>query len=86
MNECICPTCIKACRNKPGWFAPGEAEKAAKLLDLTFQEFFQQYLCIDYYIRYDGINNIFLLTPAIKDKRCQPGLESPADPRGECIF
>ena len=29
-SECACATCIECCEKTPGWFAPGEAEQAAK--------------------------------------------------------
>ena len=42
--------CIRrglCCRTNPGWFAPGEVEKAAKLLELPADEFVRTYLIID---------------------------------------
>ena len=53
--------------NKPGWFAPGEAERAAKLFGLTFKQFFNKYLTVDYYEGYNNNNDIFVLSPAIKN-------------------
>ena len=28
--ECTCDICKQACKHKPGWFLPKEAEKAAE--------------------------------------------------------
>lgn len=38
-NDCTCRRCVNACKQQPGWFAPGEAEKAAELLGIPFEEF-----------------------------------------------
>ncbi|MCP4136942.1 MAG: hypothetical protein GY754_38600 [bacterium] len=35
------------CRNSPGWFAPGEMEKAAEFLKLSPKEFVSTYCIID---------------------------------------
>lgn len=43
--------CIRrnlCCRSNPGWFAPGEVEKAAELLDMSPDAFFKKYLVIDF--------------------------------------
>jgi len=49
-KSCTCDKCVKSCRNTPGWFAPGEAEKTAKLLGMSFEEFRKQYLIIEYWV------------------------------------
>lgn len=44
--------CIRrgyCCKNTPGWFAPGELEKAAEHLGMTPDEFANNYLVIDGY-------------------------------------
>lgn len=38
----------RCCKNSPGWFAPGEAEQAAALLQLTPDVFVRRYLIIDF--------------------------------------
>ncbi len=38
-RDCSCPECVLACQRAPGVFAPGEAEKAAELLGVSFAEF-----------------------------------------------
>ncbi len=38
-TECSCKKCVQACQEQPGWFAPGEAEKAAELIGMDFEEF-----------------------------------------------
>ena len=80
MRECTCDVCLAACKHKPGWFLPGEPEKAADALGMTLREFFDQHLAVDYYTAED---DIFLLAPAILG--CEGDLY-PADPRGYCAF
>ena len=79
--DCTCDGCQRACENKPGWFKPGEAEKAADFLGLPLQAFFKDYLAVDWW---EGEKDIFLLAPATD--RSGTGTEYPANPKGECIF
>jgi Fe-S-cluster containining protein len=42
--------CIRrglCCKNNPGWFAPGEVEKAADFLKMSTDQFIRSYLLID---------------------------------------
>lgn len=48
--ECTCDRCVGACKNTPGWFAPGEAEQVAAVLGIPFEEFFKKYLVVDYWV------------------------------------
>lgn len=48
MTDCTCEVCVRACKQQPGWFAPGEAEKAAKLLGIPFGKFEAEFLVIDH--------------------------------------
>jgi Fe-S-cluster containining protein len=48
MKDCTCIQCVDACKRSPGWFAPGEAEQAAKLLNIEW-EFFRKRLVLDYW-------------------------------------
>jgi Fe-S-cluster containining protein len=73
--------CQSACRNKPGWFAPGEAERAAAFLKLTLRRFFRQYLAVD---RWVDTEDILLLSPAVRGN--PTGSRFPSDPRGQCVF
>lgn len=85
-SECSCEGCQSACTNKPGWFAPGEAEKAAEHLGMTLQEFFDKYLVVDTWYgdnRSDG-KNIYVLSPSFS--RATPGEMAPAVNAGTCIF
>lgn len=85
MSECKCEVCVNACKRKPGWFMPGEAERVAEFLGMTLDELFQQYLMVDYWFRGDGgQDSIFILSPAIKGGR--PGTEFPYSPYGKCMF
>jgi len=79
--ECTCDHCKKACTYKPGWFMPGEAEIAAKHMGLTMQEFFDQYLGVDWWTDND---DIFVLAPALVGE--ETGSEYPGDPKGRCVF
>ena len=47
-----CPEkgCIRrglCCQSSPGWFAPGEVERAAALLELTPDDFVRKHLVVD---------------------------------------
>lgn len=57
---CSCDECVARCGRRPGWFLPGEAEKAAKYLNLSMYEFFKKYLVIDYWT---GEKDIEILSP-----------------------
>lgn len=76
-----CATCRSGCTRKPGWFLPGEAERAAEFMGVTLAEFFRQYLAVDWWT---GDPDIFLLSPAVAD--AETGTEFPADPTGTCVF
>ena len=80
--ECSCRDCTSACYKKPGWFIPEEIKPAADLLGLTEEEFFKQFLSVDYYGNPD--NFLFVLSPATVDN--QPGEMFPLIPSGQCVF
>lgn len=84
-TDCSCDTCVNACKTRPGWFAPGEAAKAAELLGMTEQEFFNQFLSVDYW--YDS-PPIWIVTPSIVGAKT--GWEYPDEgmlpKRGQCVF
>jgi Fe-S-cluster containining protein len=83
-KSCQCETCSKACSWKPGWFLPGEAEKAAKFMKMSFKEFFKKYLAIDWWNGKKVGEETFVIAPALTG---QPtGEEYPANPTGACIF
>jgi Fe-S-cluster containining protein len=45
------PKCVRrgaCCRNNPGWFGPGEVEKAAEHMGLEIGDFVNKYLVIDH--------------------------------------
>lgn len=58
--SCACESCVECCTHTPGWFAPGEAEKAAALLGMTFEEF-RKRLIKDYWV--EGPSNVYLWRP-----------------------
>lgn len=49
-KSCQCSTCVECCKHQPGWFAPGEAEKAAEFLGVPFEEFKSKYLIKDFWV------------------------------------
>lgn len=81
-TNCDCDKCKSACKYCPGWFLPKEIENVATLLELSIPDLFKTKLAVNWWVG-EG-KNIFLLSPAMK--LAEPGTESPADPRGECIF
>lgn len=81
-SECACEGCQRACRQVPGWFRPGEAEKAAAHLNLSLRVFFKRYLAVQWWEGAD--KNTFALAPALKG--AESGAMYPANPKGECVF
>jgi Fe-S-cluster containining protein len=80
-----CGYCRDACTRKPGWFLPGEAERAAEFLGVPLEEFFRQYLAVDWWEADHRIETTtFVLSPAIEGD--EAGEEFPGDPRGTCVF
>jgi Fe-S-cluster containining protein len=49
-KSCKCSECVSACEHTPGWFGPGEAEKAAALMGMPFEDFKNKFLGIDYWV------------------------------------
>lgn len=81
MNDCTCDKCSAACVNKPGWFLPGEAERAAAHLGIPLVQFFRDHLGVDWR---EGEPTTFVLAPALTTM--EPGTEYPGDPQGRCVF
>ena len=82
VESCSCESCCSACTCKPGWFNPGEAEKAADLLGVPLEELFKTRLAVDWWT--NDYDETFLLSPSVKGGT--PGEEFGEDPRGECVF
>lgn len=80
-TNCDCTSCQHACEVKPGWFLPGEAERAAALLGLSLQEFFDKHLSVDWF---ESVPDIFLLAPASSGS--DVGGMYHANPKGRCTF
>lgn len=88
-TDCACKSCVGACESKPGWFLPGEAEKAAALLGMDLPTFFSQKLMVDWWENWPVGKNgnsreVFVLSPALVGALV--GEEAPGDPRGRCVF
>lgn len=91
-NSCSCQTCQNACKMKPGWFLPGEAEKAAEALGMSMTAFFDEYLSVDWYEDLgetgpddDSDRNVFVLSPATTNGGNKGGMYG-ASPRGQCAL
>lgn len=84
-ESCSCDQCVTSCFHKPGWFLPGEAELAAELLDMDLQEFFNEYLGVDWMgLSHDWDEDTFILAPSHRNMKA--GNMYPAQPEGQCIF
>lgn len=84
---CMCQSCQSACKFNPGWFKPGEAEKAADLMGMTLKEFFDKYLSVNWWDgdgEFGDHDDTFVLAPSIVGH--PSGDMYPADPRGRCVF
>jgi hypothetical protein len=78
-TDCACEACRSSCENRPGWFAPGEATRAAQHLGLTLEQLFAEKLVIDWYEDLDG-EEVEVLAPATE--RQTPGTRATEeDPR-----
>lgn len=80
-NECTCERCQDACRRKPGWFLPSEAENLAELMGMTLKDLFDKYLGVDWYV---GFPDVFVLSPAVCSM--STGGMFSGDPQGICVF
>lgn len=82
-SECACEHCRMCCDHRPGWFLPGEPERAAELLGMTLPEFFKAHLAVDW-LEDDGEEgeDTFLLAPVLAD--AESGTEYPGNPKGQC--
>ena len=86
--------CIRrgiCCRTSPGWFAPGEVEKAAELKGLSPDEFVRKFLVIDSY-ELDG-EVVYTFAPVKLDRTNRPAIPTASRVddlyralRGTCIF
>lgn len=47
--DCACKHCVDCCESHPGWFAPGEPERAAEFLGMPYEEFAQKRLATDWW-------------------------------------
>jgi len=83
-NECDCAQCVALCERRPGWFAPGEAEKVAAYLGLSLEDLFRRRLSVDYRTATkEEPREIYVLSPAIEGKA---GGYFPFAPFGRCTF
>jgi Fe-S-cluster containining protein len=83
-SECDSEKCQRACRNYPGEFRPGEAERVAEFLGMSLQDLFNQYLGVNWWEGYGG-ENVFMLAPV--SHAMTAGQEWPSTPRrGACVF
>lgn len=87
-ESCTCDECVSACRHKPGWFKPGEAEKVAEFLGMSLQQLFNEKLQADYWVgdRYNGSGDILNLAPGIVEELEEGRKMTSFFPRGTCVF
>ncbi len=91
IESCTCAECVSCCTRTPGWFAPGEAEKAAALVGMPFDEFRSAFLVLDYWEGGDD-GRIFVLAPGkVEIEEKARGAQRPvtwgyAFRRGRCVF
>lgn len=86
--ECACPKCVGCCTRTPGWFAPGEAEKAAKHLGMPMREFERMYLARAVWYDCDH-GDIYAWTPRNNSQLQGPSPvpeSSMGNRRGRCVF
>lgn len=81
-NACSCNSCVSACKHKPGWFKPGEAEAAASLVGMPLKEFFDKYLMADFWVNILPPDT-YVLSPAVEDNA---GKVAPFSAFGKCVF
>ncbi len=80
-ESCSCAECQAACRFKPGWFTPGEAERVADYLGVSLSDLFRTRLMVD---RWGRDRVVFVLSPAVVE--VSPGQEFLSTTRGQCVF
>lgn len=83
-ESCTCAECQAECVRKPGWFMPGEAEKAAELLGVSLERLFRTHLMADYWEADGTLPLTYVLSPAVVSGK--PGGVFPKDPHGTCVF
>lgn len=83
-ESCECAHCRSGCERRPGWFTPGEAERAAELLGLSLEEFFRTRLAVDWWVGNEDGEGAFVLAPALAGHPA--GREYPSVPHGRCTF
>ena len=82
-RDCTCEDCVDACKAAPGWFAPGEAEKAAELLGMPFEDFKNEYLIVEYWV---GGARVWSPRKDYQPKGGQDALWADAFKKGRCVF
>jgi Fe-S-cluster containining protein len=85
-SACACEDCQRGCAYKPGWFRPGEPEKAAELLGVSLAELFRTRLAVDWWEGHPDVvgENVYVIAPALVGE--EPGEMYPGDPSGRCVF
>jgi Fe-S-cluster containining protein len=83
-KSCQCKKCSAACSWKPGWFLPGEAEKAAEFMKMHIKDFFKKYLAVDWWNGKNPGEETFVIAPALSGH--PTGEEYSVVPTGACIF
>lgn len=87
-EDCQCEMCVKACELQPGWFAPGQAEKAAELLGIPFEEF-KNNLAIDHASNHEVNDAPYIYTPkkiGVDREGTQIRTYAEQERKGICVF
>jgi len=85
-KSCVCKKCVNACKSQPGWFMPGEPEKAAKLLKMEFKEFKDKYLIVDYWASGDYDSDVLAPRKIDVERDRSRASFSYAFAKSPCIF
>lgn len=80
---CDCAWCVSACKRRPGWFLPGEMEKAADALGMSALDFFRKHCAIDFHTE-DGEPKVFVIAPRLHGE--EGGAFYPFTPTGRCAL
>lgn len=84
-RNCICEICVAACKRQPGIFAPGEAEKAADLLGMPFDQFKKEKLIESYMTEWSDPH--FLMPRKIGiDEDLDIASDEGTSTPGRCVF
>ena len=87
MKDCVCEKCVNACKKTPGYFAPGEARKAAWLLNMPWEQFRKLLIIGEGYVPQEGSTVECLVPRRINmDQGLEKVNQGEVYDRAPCIF